>query len=140
MDSINIFDYGSKMVTSNILLFNIDFFIFLIGDSAVLITTDPVIKEIDLMYDNQYKDVLLHADTYADFYFGGNSSFYNISSNQVKKVEEYLGFNNTYEIKHINEDDITNKYFSFTMRDDNDEHVYYVSHFIIYHRNTITHL
>lgn len=102
---------------------------FLIGDSAVLITTDPVIKEIDLMYDNQYKDVLLHADTYADFYFGGTSSFYNISSNQVKKVEEYLGFNNTYEIKHINEDDITNKCFSFIMRDDNDEHVYYVSHF-----------
>lgn len=102
---------------------------FLIGDSAVLITTDPVIKEIDLMYDNQYKDVLLYTNTYADFYLGGDSSFSNLSSNQVKKVEEYLGFNNTYEIKHINEDDITNKYFSFIMRDDNDEHVYYVSHF-----------
>lgn len=98
---------------------------FLIGDSAVLITTDPVIKEIDLMYDNQYKDVFLYTNTYADFYLGGDSSFSNLSSNQVKKVEEYLGSNKTYEIKYIDEDEILDKYFSFRVREDGDEFVSY---------------
>lgn len=71
MDSINILTLGQKWIPIIFCLLTLISSFFLIGDSAVLITTDPVIKEIDLMYDNQYKDVLLHADTYADFYLGG---------------------------------------------------------------------